>query len=99
MQRRKKKLSRKTRKQESSRNSKKNRQNETTTICPPMQKLTETVNFLRKGRNVADTLWSIHVLYEILYLLRINNVKQPSLTLTSLPFSGSGEQATLSFLI
>jgi len=24
---------------------------------------------------VADTLWSVHVLYEILYLLRINNAK------------------------
>jgi len=31
-------------------------------LLPPMQKLTETVNFLKKGRNVADTLWSAHIL-------------------------------------
>ena len=29
-------------------------------LLPPMQKLTETVNFLKKGRNVADALWSAH---------------------------------------
>jgi len=42
---------------------------------PPHLKLTETVNFLRKGRNVADTLWSVHIIYEIFYLLGINNAK------------------------
>jgi len=26
------------------------------------KKLTETVNFLKKGRNVADALWSAHIL-------------------------------------
>jgi len=46
--------------------------------------------------HVADALWSVHVLYEILYLLGINNAKQPSLTLTNLPFSGNNELATLS---
>jgi len=36
---------------------------EITTNYPLIQKLTGTVNFLRKGRNVADTLWSVHILY------------------------------------
>ena len=42
----------------------KSRQNEITTNYPLIQRSTETVNLLRKGRNVADALWSVHVLYE-----------------------------------
>jgi len=52
-----------------------NYRKEITTKYPLTQKLTGTVNFLRKGRNVADTLWSVHILYEIFYLLGINNAK------------------------
>jgi len=47
--------------QESSRNDKQlpERNN---SILPPHAKLTGTVNFLKKGRDVADTLWSAHIL-------------------------------------
>jgi len=31
---------------------------------PPHAKLTEAVNYLREGRHVADTLWSVHTLHE-----------------------------------
>jgi len=63
---------------------------------PPQTKLTETVNFLKKGRNVADTLWSAHILQKISYLLGINNAKQLSLKLTKLPFPGNSELVPLS---
>jgi len=43
-----------------------NQESSTITMCypPHAKKLTETVNFLKKGRNVADTLWSAHILYK-----------------------------------
>jgi len=47
--------------QESSRNDKKLPERNNSKL-PPHSKLTGTVNFLEKGRNVADTLWSAHIL-------------------------------------
>ena len=47
--------------------------------------------------DVADTLWSVHILYEILYLLGINNAKQVTLNLTNLLIVANNERSTLSY--
>jgi len=47
--------------QESSRNDKQLPEKNNIKL-PPHSKLTGTVNFLKKGRNVADALWSAHIL-------------------------------------
>jgi len=60
---RRKKSANRTRNGRSPRNSEKSLERNNNTL-PPHEKLTETVNFLGEGRNVADTLRSVHILQE-----------------------------------